>query len=223
MIDGSADTVLRVVIADAHPTTAAGIRMSLTGQGFDVVAEASTGAEAVAAALRERPDLCLLDTDMPGGPVGAAAELAAALPDTAVVMLAASADDETLFAALRAGARGYLLKDMDAGRLPHALRGVLDGEAALPRALVTRVIDEFRGRERRRSAPALRELGVELTDREWEVLEMLREELSTNAMAERLAISPVTVRRHVSGLLRKLDAPSREAAARLLDEPSVQD
>jgi DNA-binding NarL/FixJ family response regulator len=214
---------LRVVIADQHATTRTGLRVALAGHGFVVVAEASTAPEAVQVVVRERPDLCLLDVDMPGGGVAAATRLAAEAPDTAVVMLAAAAEESSLFAALHAGAQGYLLKDMDAGRLPHALRGVLAGEAALPRTLVTRVLDEFRGRRRRRNALALRRLGVELTDREWEVLEMLRDDLATKVMADRLGISPVTVRRHVSGLLHKLDVPTRGAAAQLLDGPSVQD
>ena len=223
MSDAPPDRDLRVVLADAHETTLAGLKLSLAGRGFSIVGEATTAAGALDIALEERPDLCLLDVDIPGDAMEAAARLNSDLPGTGVVMLAAAEDDENLFAALRAGAQGYLLKSMDADRLSHALRGVVAGEAALPRTLVTRLIEEFRSRQQRRNAPVLRELGVELTEREWEVLEMLREDLSTKAMADRLAISPVTVRRHVSALLHKLGVPDREAAARLLDEPTVQD
>lgn len=217
------EKLLRVLIADEHAMTRAGVRESLDAYPFVVVAEASTRDEAVSAAVRERPELCLLDVDMPGSGVDAAAEIVARLPGTTVIMLADSASDGNLFSALAAGAQGYLLKDMDASRLPHALRGALAGEAALPRELVTKVIDEFRRRRSRRSSPVLKRLGVELTEREWEVSELLREDLPTGVIAERLSISPVTVRRHVSELMGKLGAQTREAAVSLLEDRSVQD
>jgi len=142
-------------------------------------------------------------------------DLSAALPDARVVMLSASASDEDLFAALRAGACGYLLKDMAADRLAFALRGTLNGEAALPRHLTARLITEFRARDgRRRLAVDGRQL--ELSEREWEVLELMKEDRSTREIAERLWISPVTVRRHVQAVLAKLQVSSRsEALARL--------
>ena len=212
----------RVLLADEHATMRAGIRASLEGTDFVVAAEAGSRDEAISLALREKPDLCLLDVDLPGGGVDAAGEIEARLPRTTVVMLAATMDDEALFAALAAGVHGYLLKDMDPARLPHALEGALAGEAAMPRALMARVLREFRDRRRRRRPEALERLGVELTEREWEVLEMLRQGRSTSAMAERLSISPVTVRRHVSELLRKLGVPTRAAAITLMDT-GVQD
>jgi DNA-binding NarL/FixJ family response regulator len=155
---------------------------------------------------------------MPGSGIAAAARIREQLPDTAVVMLTVSRDDGELFASLKAGAAGYLLKDMDPARLPAALRGVLSGEAALPRTLMARVLDEFRTAERRPTLPLLARRGVRLTEREWEVLEMLRDELSTAQIADRLGRSPVTVRRHVSAILAKLRVPDRKAMARLLDE-----
>ena len=115
----------------------------LEEHGFDVCVEAANAADSVAAAERERPDVCVLDVHMPGDGIAAAAEIAARFPEIAVVMLTVSDSDDHLFAALRAGAQGYLLKDMDPDRLPLALEGVLAGEAALPRALVARVLDEF--------------------------------------------------------------------------------
>jgi DNA-binding NarL/FixJ family response regulator len=133
-------------------------------------------------------------------------------------MLTVSRDDADLFDALRAGALGYLLKDTDPDRLPYALKGVLEGEAALPRALVARVIDEFRERGRRRRLPLAKQRGVELTGREWEVLELMREDLTTAEIAERLFISQVTVRSHIAAVLKKLRVPDRKAALKLLDE-----
>jgi len=155
---------------------------------------------------------------MPGSGIAAAARITEELPETAVVMLTVSREDEDIFASLRAGALGYLLKDMDPGRLPHALRGVLSGEAALPRTLVTRVIGEFRAAERRPSLPLVRRRGATLTEREWEVLELLREQLNTAEIAHRLGVSDVTVRRHVSSILAKLRLPDRKAMARLFAE-----
>jgi DNA-binding NarL/FixJ family response regulator len=172
----------------------------------------------VEAALREKPDIALLDVNMPGSGIKAAEAIVRALPETVVVMLTVSRDDDDLFAALRAGASGYLLKDTDPGRLPFALRGVLQGEAALPRGLVARLIEEFRTRGKRRRLPLMRQRGVELTEREWEVLELLHDGCSTADIADRLSISPVTVRRHVSEILKKLRVTSREEAVRLMDE-----
>jgi len=209
---------LTVLIADDHAPTRAGVRGALGDGGFAVVAEANRADAAVEGALRERPDVCVLDINMPGSGIAAAARITEQLPDTAVVMLTVSREDEDLFASLRAGALGYLLKDMDPGRLAAALRGVLSGEAALPRTLVARVIGEFRAAERRPSLPLVRRRGAKLTAREWEVLELLREQLTTAQIAHRLGLSDVTVRRHVSSILAKLRVPDRRAMARLFEE-----
>jgi DNA-binding NarL/FixJ family response regulator len=131
------------------------------------------------------------------------------LPDTAIVMLTVSRDDEDLFAALRAGARGYLLKDIDPDRLPNALDGVLAGEAALPRGLVARLIDEFRTRD---SSHRRQGVLAKLTDREWQVLKAMQQGKSTAEMAAEMYVSPVTIRTHVSAILRKLRVTTREQA-----------
>jgi DNA-binding NarL/FixJ family response regulator len=213
---------ISVLLADDHAAVRAGIRLALAGEGFKVVAEAADGPEAVAAALVAKPDIALLDVNMPGSGIKAAEEIVQALPATTVVMLTVSRDDDDLFAALRAGASGYLLKDTDPGRLPFALRGVLDGEAALPRGLVARLIEEFRTRGKRRRLPLMRQRGVELTEREWEVLEFLHDGCSTAEIADRMSISPVTVRRHVSEILKKLRVTTREEAVRLLELDAEQ-
>ena len=213
--------MLSVLIADDHPPTRAGVRLSLEEGGFEVCAEAATATAAVEAARRERPDVALLDVHMPGSGISAAREISSSLPDTAVVMLTVSRDDTDLFDALRAGAAGYLLKDTDPERLPLALKGVLEGEAALPRGLVARLIDEFRGRD----LPSPRRVGpnlARLTDREWAVLDMMRDGLSTGEMAERMFVAPVTVRTHVSAILKKLRVPDREAAVRMLQQENTE-
>lgn len=209
----------RVLSAAEHAATRDGIRVVLEDEGFTVCSEVTDARAAIETAVRERPDIALLEVEIPGSGIAAAEAIATQVPETAVVMLTASTADADLFDALRAGAAGYLLKGTDPARLSHALRGVLAGEAAIPRTLVARIIVEFGERTRRRLALARR--GIELTPREWEVLEVLREGLTTGRMAERLFVSPVTVRRHVSSLLRKLEAPDRETAVRMLDhEPA---
>ena len=209
----------RVLIADEHAATRGGIRVVLEDEGFTICGEVTDARAAIETAVRERPDIALLEVEIPGSGIAAAEAIATQVPETAVVMLTASTADADLFDALRAGAAGYLLKGTDPARLSHALRGVLAGEAAIPRTLVARIITEFGERTRRRLALARR--GIELTPREWEVLELLREGLTTGRMAERLFVSPVTVRRHVSSLLHKLEAPDRETAVRMLDhEPA---
>ena len=133
-------------------------------------------------------------------------------------MLTVSRQDADLFDALRAGASGYLLKDIDEDRLGAALQQVLRGEASLPGTLVTRLVEEFRDREARR-VPLLDQGAARLTGREWDILELMRAGLTTNAMAERLFVSPTTVRTHVSVVLRKLRVDDREAAVRLMTRP----
>lgn len=203
-----------VVIADDHPRNRAQTRRALDGSGFEVVGEAADAAGSVAQALRHRPDVALLDINMPGGGIRAAAEISVALPDTAVVMLTISISDDDLLEALRAGARGYLLRDTDPERLPLALKGVLAGEAALPRNLVARLMEEFRLRDRPRRLTALGHPDVALTPREWDVLELMRQGLTTAEIAERLYVTKVTVRTHVAAILRKLHVTSRADAIR---------
>lgn len=207
----SAPTVL---IADDHPLIRVGVRGALQRGGWIVCAEATDAAGAVEAAVREQPDACLLDIRMPGGGIEAAAEIARRVPRSAIVMLTVSRDDGDLLDALRAGAVGYLLKDTDPDRLPLALRGVLDGEAALPRHLVSLVIDDFRGRDRRTSL--LRRRGESLTEQEWEVVELMSEGFTTFQIADRLFIEPAAVRARVASILEKLQVPSGRAALRFL-------
>ena len=211
------DGRVRVLVADDHAPTRAGVRASLDADGFEVVAEASNARQAVSLALELKPDVCLLDIHMPGSGIAAAEELMRELPNAAVVVLTYSRDDDDLFDALRAGARGYLLKDMDPDRLGAALHGVLAGEAALPRSLVAKVLDEFQGRSRRRLF-VRSQRPTALTSREWEIMELLRQGLSTEEVARRLFVSPGTVRVHVSSVLKKLQVPDRATAIRMLDE-----
>jgi DNA-binding NarL/FixJ family response regulator len=209
---------IRVLLADDHPPTRAGVRYTLEHAGMVICAEAGDAAGAVEAAIREKPDLCLIDVHMPGSGISATKSITDALPDTSVIMLTVSRDDNDLFDALRAGASGYLLKDMDPDRIPNALLGVLAGEAALPRTLLIRVMDEFRERGRRRRVSLAGRKTADLTDREWEVLHLLRDGATTAEIASRLFVSQATVRSHVAAVLRKLKVKDRREAIELFDE-----
>ena len=137
-------SAITVLVADDHTRTRALVRLALEHSGeFRVCAEAHDTPTAIAAALDQRPEVCLLDINMPGSGIAAAARITAALPETAVVMLTVSRQDDDLFDALRAGASGYLLKGMDEEALGDALHRVLKGESALPGSLVARLVEEF--------------------------------------------------------------------------------
>jgi DNA-binding NarL/FixJ family response regulator len=209
-----------VVIADDHQITRLGVRMALLGDGFDVVGEAEDSDGAVKAVLTREPDVCLLDISMPGGGLEAARHISERAPETAVVMLTVSDSTEDVLAALRAGAVGYLPKDTRPDRLAAALCGVLKGEAALPRALVGRVLSEFRGLSAPIADP-LRVGGVELTGRESEILRLLRAGRSTVEIGELLSLSPITVRRHISSGVAKLGVADRKAALRAIEPLSA--
>jgi DNA-binding NarL/FixJ family response regulator len=159
---------------------------------------------------------------MPGNGIVAAREIAERVPSTAIVMLTISRDDADLFEALRAGAAGYLLKDIDPDQLPEALDKVLAGEGALPGSLVAKLMDEFRSRGSGGLLQRRQQRGPELTQREWEVLELLSEGLLTSEIAHRLFISEVTVRTHVSSTLKKLRVPDRAAAVKLFEEQAAE-
>jgi two-component system nitrate/nitrite response regulator NarL len=207
--------VLRVLVADDHAPTRAGVRAALEAGACEVVAEVPDAASAVAAARQHRPDVCLLDVHMPGGGILAAAEITADLPGATVVMLTASREDDDLFSALRAGAAGYLLKDTDPARLEAALRSVLAGDTVLPRWLMTRVMDQFRAQPRSRLSLRKRTVLGRLTDREAEVLDLMALGLTTDEIGARLFVAPVTVRTHVRAILRKLRVADRDAAIQL--------
>jgi DNA-binding NarL/FixJ family response regulator len=210
-----AEERLRVVVADDHAPTRAQITAALRAGGCEVRGEGATAEDAVRLALEHEPDVVLLDIHMPGNGIQAAQQISRGLPQTAVVMLTQSKDDDDLFDSLRAGAAGYLLKGTDPADLPDALRAVMTGEAAIPASLVTRIIAEFRGPSRprfRRKSPA----AAKLSAREWEVMEMLAQGHSTEEVGKRLFVAPTTVRVHVSAVLRKLRVGDRESAFALL-------
>lgn len=214
-----------VVLADHHVPTRTGVRLALEGTGFTILAEAGDADTAVAEAVRHRPDLLLLDLYMPGDGMAATRLIHEQVPETTIVILTTSPSDDDRFEALIAGASGYLLKDTTAEQLPRVLRGVLAGEAALPRTIEKRLIEEYRAlrapsspRFRRRQTPGPLS---DLTSREWEVLVLIAEGQPTPAVARRLGIAEVTVRRHISSAVHKLGATDRSSAVERLSEGSA--
>jgi DNA-binding NarL/FixJ family response regulator len=203
----------RVLIAGKGRAARASLRAAVEkSSGFSICAEVADGAAAVQAAVRERPELCLLDIGMPDGTIAATREITSRLPETKVVIVTGSPEDDYLFDALRAGAAGFLSREAVAAQrsLRRALAAVLRGEAVIPRGLVTRLVAEFRDHGPRRRA-LVTDNGHDLTSREWEVLDLLRQGLSTREVAERLFVSRATVRSHAASVMRKLDLPDREA------------
>jgi DNA-binding NarL/FixJ family response regulator len=186
--------------------------------GFVVCGEASTVEDAARVALRERPELCVVHASVAGGGIRAVALIKMRVPATAVVLVTHSAEAEELIDALRAGAAGYLLETTGAEGISRALHAVRRGEPALPRELLGVLADEFRARGLRRRVNRPGRPAVELTRRQSEVLELLGRGLSTAEIAERLVISPVTVRRHLGIAVGKLSAQDRAAALRALEE-----
>jgi DNA-binding NarL/FixJ family response regulator len=210
--------LITVMIADDHAPTRALVAEALTAQEFCVVAQAATAPDAVAAAQQHNPHVALIDLNMPGEGLTAIRQISDTVPDTSVVVFTVSRADADLFEALTFGAVGYLLKDSDPDRLGEALRGVLAGEAALPKRLVARLISEFRTRSHRRHLPLIGGRQVTLTEKEWAVLDGLREGRSTNEIAQEMGVTAVTVRTHIAAIVRKFRAQDRHEVLRILEE-----
>jgi DNA-binding NarL/FixJ family response regulator len=187
-----------VLIAD-HAPTRLGARMALADVAV-VCAEAGTAEEAIAAAKLTQPDVCLVGLEIPGGGINAVRGIYEVAPGSAVIVLAGVSDVDDLLTSIRAGAVGYVPGGVDADRLRRIVRAAADREAAVPRSMVLDLLGELRtaasGDDR-------------FTAREAQILGMLRRGHSTSGIAGRLAISPVTVRRHISELVRKTGAPDR--------------
>jgi DNA-binding NarL/FixJ family response regulator len=200
---------IRVVVADDHPIVRDGLRALIeAAPGIELLGEATNGDEAVEMARQHRPDVVLMDLAMPGrNGIEATREIAAHGWAGAVLILTMFADDESIFAAMRAGARGYLLKDADHDEMRRAIEGVGNGEAIFGAGVAQRMVGFF---------ARARELGVqpfpELTDREREVLDELARGSSNSTIASRLGISLKTVRNHVSTILSKLMVVDRAQA-----------
>ena len=207
----------RILIVDDHPLTRDALAALLAANGFDVVGQASGGAEAIERAGELLPDLVLLDLTMPEiDGLSALPKVREAAPESEVVVLTASEDDGNLLAAIRLGAAGYLLKSEPPERIVAFLRGVANGEAALSGAVARRLLDQVReGGARDAGVPDA--IAQVLSARELEVLLLLDDHLGTDEIAKRLFISEHTVRSHVKSLLSKLNVSSRRDALEALN------
>lgn len=204
-------TRLRVIIADDDPLARRVVRDALQAAGVIVIAEATSGRETVELARHYRPDVVLMDIVMPDiDGLEATRVLAQHLPETAVLVLTASDDEDTGMLALHSGASGFLTKDVDVGALPRALRSIVSGEAAISRQLTMRLVE--RHRRTRMDGAGLRPVHSILSGREWEVLDLLCAGASTNEIAESLVLSMETVRSHIKNLMHKLGVSSRAEA-----------
>jgi DNA-binding NarL/FixJ family response regulator len=221
MSTGTAARV-RVVVADDHPVFRDGLQLRLSDEpDLDVVAAVADGDSAVSEALRSEADVVLMDLRMPGvGGVEATARIVAQRPATAVVVLTMSDDDDSVFAALRAGARGYLLKEAGADDILRAVRSVAGGEAVFGPRIADRVLAFF-------SSAGLRGTAAtpfpQLTDREREVLDLVARGCDNATIARRLFLSDKTVRNHVSACLTKLQVASRAEAVALARDGGLGD
>ncbi|MGA2010811.1 MAG: response regulator transcription factor [Solirubrobacteraceae bacterium] len=217
-MSGAADTTgppATILIADDHVATRVGARIALQANGFEAVAEVATADDAVAAALAHKPQICLVADHIPGDVIAAIKRISTILPQTKIAILASSESPFELVSAVLAGADGYVLKTVDPERLPATLRALLDDQVVVPRALTAALVSELRRRNGSRGVAVAGD-GTVLTDREAEVMALMREGMTTAAMADRLRISPVTVRRHISTSLQKLGERDRSSAVTLL-------
>lgn len=214
----SVERDVRVMLVDDDPLVRRALREALGSQaGFTVVAEASSGTECISVALRERPDVILVDIDMPAADgLTATSKLTRMMPEMRVVMISTWDDDELGLLGLRAGAEGFLTKDTDIEALTRSLASVVRGEAAISRRLTRRLIHAaVRGVADGRSG--MRPITSPLTSREWHVLDLMSAGRSTEAIADMLVLSIETVRSHVKHILAKLGAHSRAEAVEIAD------
>lgn len=200
---------VRILLADDHPSFLAGLEALLaTVPGVVAVGRAGSGEEAVAAAAELQPDVVLMDLNMPGiDGIEATRRIIATSPHIAVLVLSMYEDDDQVFGALKAGARGYLLKGADRAELVRAIRGVASGEAIFGPAIARRLVAFFASR------PAVEPaVFPELTDREREILDLVARGLNNAEITQRLVLSPKTVRNHVSNIFSKLQVADRGQA-----------
>jgi len=200
-----------ILIVDDHPIFRKGMRSLLEMMpDITLVGEAKNGREAVELALVHQPDVVLMDLQMPeGSGLSATRELNKHSPNTRILVVTLFEDDDSIFAALRAGAQGYILKDADEEEMMRAIRAVGEGEAIFSPSIATRLMDYFASA--RQEVP--KEVFPELTEREREILTLIAQGKSNEAIAEKLTISLKTVRNHVSNIYSKLQVADRAQAA----------
>ena len=184
---------------------------TLEAAGFTVCAQAATADAAVLLAAEHKPDVCLLDIRMPGDGIAAARRIAATLPDTRILMLTVSAVSDDVLDALQAGADGYILKGAAPDEIAKAVRAVCKGETVIAPTVAPALVREIR-RSRSRRLRIASGASVELTEREWAILQLLDEGRTTSKIAAALFVAPVTVRTHIAAVVKKLEVRDRDEA-----------
>lgn len=215
------DEGTRVVIVDDHPVFREGLAGTLAADpALTVVAACSDGAEAVTTANDLQPDVVVMDLHMPGlGGIEATRQIAAASPHIAVLVVSMLDDQDSVFAAVRAGARGYLLKGASGEEILRAVRSVAAGEAVFGPGVAERLLAYFAETRTRPVAAAL----PELTDREREVLQLIAGGARNSEIAAQLFISPKTVRNHISNIFTKLHVADRAEAIAVARQAGLGD
>jgi DNA-binding NarL/FixJ family response regulator len=213
---------MRVMLVDDHALVRSAVRQAISAPDIEVVGEAGTADEALLLAPELRPELILLDINLPGTDgLRVLRELGPRLPDTRIVMLTVSGGRRDLLEAMRNGAAGYLTKDLSPEALQRAVRGIRSGDLPMSRAMAADVIQQLSGPAGRRSRTETTDDSLSgLSAREAEVLRHLADGLTDREIAERLSISPRTVETHVGSVLRKLGVKNRAQAARRYLESS---
>ena len=206
--------LIRILIVDDHTLFRSGIKLALQRhEGFDVVGEAGDGLEGIKRAKQLKPDVMLLDLHMPGiGGVEALRVLAEEVPETQVVMLTVSEDAEDLLETLRAGARGYLLKNIDTEFLLESIQRAVRGESVMSPQIAHKLADFLRVQPKSNAAVVEVNPG-KLSPREREIIVMLAHGSSNKEIARILNLSESTIKIHVQGILRKLNLAKRVQAA----------
>ena len=212
---------LRAIVADDDPFARKMITDTLQRAGITVVGETDNGRRAVDMVLQRRPDVVLMDIVMPElDGLAATRQIISAIPRQVIIIVSCGDDEATGLASLWAGAVGFLTKDLDVDALPRAVEGAVNGEAAISRRLSMRLVERLRNVTGRTESS--RPQRSPLTQREWEVIDLLADGMTTSQIAEALHLASETVRSHVKRILRKLDARSRgeavAAAQRIRDE-----
>ena len=217
-------TPIKLMIADDHKLFREGLKaLFAVTDDIEIVAEAEDGDSALKKCTELQPDVILMDINMPGlNGIHATQQIVEKFPQIGIIMLTMLEDDASVFNAMRAGARGYLLKGADPQEVLSVIRAVAEGQALFGPAIAMRLMNYFRELSLRPSSPQLHTSFPELTERELEVLRLISQGLNNQEIAQKLVLSPKTVRNHITNIFSKLQVADRAQAIVRAREAGVQ-